>query len=1050
MPERPVPEQDPVVSQSYSIPILISAVLLMVTVAWSLWDEVYGARPWKRYQQRFVRQYTAYLERLTPTQARSEEAVRQSAEYQRLEQAIAAAEKQIQPKLKEIDHQVNQVITTRVAALNDVFQVARSKVAALTYQMETSASQRRKESLKSDIEEYKKGPFRAKVPAADGSGRTERVTFAYEQLEQEYNGLKQRKAGLLAERVELTRRPNELRAQRDAYLKDHLEGLNEEQIAALIRKMQGFDYKIKQVHVPGVDLVDRCQSCHVGILEPVTLTKASMGGEGAFTSHPNKELLKIHDPERFGCTTCHGGNGRATTSVKKAHGHYEHWLWPLYAPENVEAGCQQCHAADMVLEEAEVLTAGKELYREKGCNGCHRYEGFDPESERLQSARLAMRALEARRKDGEHEVAQTIRLGDQAADNATAQRLYARAEALRQGLSRMDNEMEQLTLQASSLMREQKKVGPNLKEIRVKLRPQWLPVWITNPHAFRPTTKMPRFRLLDDEVKSIAAYLWQTAVQQPLPAQPPGDPVHGKESFETRGCLACHSVGEGSQRVGGDFAANLTRLGEKANYEYIVRWIHNPRERTLPYCPLEKRDIGPPDYARKGLPFQFDLDHTRCPNDDAEMQTQNMTVMPSLRLSWEETRDIASYLISLKQKDPSSYATAPFLDDSTRKNRGAFLIRNYGCPGCHEISGFEEEGRIGTELTTEGSKPIERLDFALLTHEAKAKDWYNHKGFIERKLENPAIWDEGREKPHLDMLKMPKPNLTRQDITALTTFLLGSVDPTLPPQYRYLPADQRKDIQEGWWVVTKYNCMGCHQVGIGQRSVLMSLPRYQEADWKEQLPPRLVGEGARVDPGWLLRFLSNPAMSATDTDRNGTRPYLKVRMPTFFFSEGELRKLVRFFGAMASQPQPYIQARLEPLTEQEMTLARQLFTHPAAPCLKCHATGDAAHDRNATAPNFLLAKDRLKPGWTQRWMVDPSLISPGTSMPSGLFRREGPRWVFSGPTPPAFAAYTKDHVDLLTRYMFQLTPDEQRRLLSTRTSASLPARDRRPVLARLQ
>ena len=53
-------------------------------------------------------------------------------------------------------------------------------------------------------------------------------------------------------------------------------------------------------------------------------------------------------------------------------------------------------------------------------------------------------------------------------------------------------------------------------------------------------------------------------------------------------------------------------------------------------------------------------------------------------------------------------------------------------------------------------------------------------------------------------------------------------------------------------------------------------------------------------------------MSASETDRNGTRPYLKARMPTFFFSEGELRKLVRFFGAMASQAQPYIQARLEP------------------------------------------------------------------------------------------------------------------------------------------
>ncbi len=41
----------------------------------------------------------------------------------------------------------------------------------------------------------------------------------------------------------------------------------------------------------------------------------------------------------------------------------------------------------------------------------------------------------------------------------------------------------------------------------------------------------------------------------------------------------------------------------------------------------------------------------------------------------------------------------------------------------------------------------------------------------------------------------------------------------------------------------------------------------------------------------------------------------------------------------------------------------------------------------ATAPNFLLANERLKPDWVERWIKDPQAISPGTSMPSGLFRR---------------------------------------------------------------
>ena len=93
----------------------------------------------------------------------------------------------------------------------------------------------------------------------------------------------------------------------------------------------------------------------------------------AFVSHPEPELLKIHDPEKFGCSPCHQGNGRATTSVEKAHGNYEHWLWPLFPKENAQAGCQNCHAADMVLTSGDVqfqtLNDGKDLFRQKGCMG---------------------------------------------------------------------------------------------------------------------------------------------------------------------------------------------------------------------------------------------------------------------------------------------------------------------------------------------------------------------------------------------------------------------------------------------------------------------------------------------------------------------------------------------------------------------------------------------------------------------------------------------------------------------------------------------------------
>ena len=130
------------------------------------------------------------------------------------------------------------------------------------------------------------------------------------------------------------------------------------QIAGLERKTEELNPAIVQVNVAEANIVDRCESCHIGIREPLKLTAATFTPKDAkqpddyakaFVSHPSKELLQVHDPDKFGCSPCHQGNGRATTSIEKAHGNYEHWLWPLFVKQNVEAGCQTCHAADMTV-----------------------------------------------------------------------------------------------------------------------------------------------------------------------------------------------------------------------------------------------------------------------------------------------------------------------------------------------------------------------------------------------------------------------------------------------------------------------------------------------------------------------------------------------------------------------------------------------------------------------------------------------------------------------------------------------------------------------------
>jgi len=1053
VPEQPIRSDDPIVTKSYALYYVVSMVILMATLFWALWDEDYGQRPWKSFQREWKQRYSAFLKTAGTKSEESEKGVEQSAEYQQLEQAYEQAYQAAKPRRDELQKQMLD-LNAKILAVQHVFVDKRAYVNAVTYQIETDTSASGKESKQKDLEDYKKQSWPVEYP----DGHKEKYNFA--QLVEKYNELRDQRTRLSANLGEVLKPVTEAGNKVSAYINQQMVDLTPAQIEGLKRKTAEWDPKIVQINVAEANIVDRCESCHMGIREPVQLTAASMSAPGkkpdeyarAFTSHPEPGLLKTHDPEKFGCSPCHQGNGRATTSLEKAHGTYEHWLWPLFAKENAEAGCQMCHAADMWLISGDVgltITEGKNLFRQRGCIGCHRYEGYDKEPEDLNSVNQEIKQLEGEKTQNLKQAAYLMKQADAAETNEEAVRLNDKAVAMKVANSKIDGRIAQLDRQTKSLLQDLKKVGPNLKDVRLKLNRNWIPVWLKKPTDFRPTTRMPNFRLNDNQIKAISSYLWQSALTDSPPKYKPGNAAHGKELFETRGCLACHSIGEGEQMQGGTFAANLTRVGEKANYDYLVRWVHNARERTRPYCPYEKKDIGPEDYAKKGLPFVFDLQHSKCPNDGHELQVQNMTVMPSLRLSTEDAQDVATYLVAQKRQEPSSYPDASFMEDPKLKDEGKKWIRHFGCAGCHEIAGLEDEGRIGTELTFEGSKPLERLDFALFTETAQrggknaepitdpedlarlpdgpAQDpWYEHKGFFEHKLAEPNVFDRGKIKSEEEKLRMPNLHLTKNQVLDLSTFLMGSQESGLPANYQYRPLDYRRDIQEGWWVIRKYNCMGCHQFVPGQPTALMGMKSYQDAP--EMLPPKLLTEGARVDPAWLLRFLTNPALNDTDTNRNGVRTYLQVHMPTFSFSENELGKLVRFFQAMSRQPFPYIPEQVPVLTAKETEMARSLFSSTAAPCLKCHATGDPQHDKNVVAPNLLLVRGRLKPDWVERWIIDPQAISPGTSMPSDLFRRDNNRWVFAGPTPSSFQGYDKDHTKLLVDYMFQLTPEEQKRV----------------------
>ena len=153
----------------------------------------------------------------------------------------------------------------------------------------------------------------------------------------------------------------------------------------------------------------------------------------------------------------------ATSSVTKAHGRHKYWLWPAHHRENVEAGCQQCHYKEVVTERANVLNQGREIFRLRGCMGCHRYEGFDREPEELSNIQKQIGQLEQEKAEKLLRAGFAIQKADRSKDGWEARRLYAEADDLKVRSSGLDAKIEQLDIRAKSLIREVKKVGTIIK-----------------------------------------------------------------------------------------------------------------------------------------------------------------------------------------------------------------------------------------------------------------------------------------------------------------------------------------------------------------------------------------------------------------------------------------------------------------------------------------------------------------------------------------------------------------------------------------------------------
>lgn len=139
--------------------------------------------------------------------------------------------------------------------------------------------------------------------------------------------------------------------------------------------------EIKQVNVstPSVDMIDRCQTCHVGASNPGAAEFAQ-----PLTTHPPIVPGVEKDPHDFnkiGCSVCHDGNGRALEK-HDAHGEFHGWIKPMLVGTLAQSNCSRCHAMEGgSLAGAELYEKGRQLFLEKACWGCHTIAGISSSSQ---------------------------------------------------------------------------------------------------------------------------------------------------------------------------------------------------------------------------------------------------------------------------------------------------------------------------------------------------------------------------------------------------------------------------------------------------------------------------------------------------------------------------------------------------------------------------------------------------------------------------------------------------------------------------------------------
>ncbi|MBI2067820.1 MAG: c-type cytochrome [Deltaproteobacteria bacterium] len=492
--------------------------------------------------------------------------------------------------------------------------------------------------------------------------------------------------------------------------------------------------------------------------------------------------------------------------------------------------------------------------------------------------------------------------------------------------------------------------------------------------------------------------------------------LKGKKLFWNLGCTGCHNVQgfEAAPRVG----PSLQKIGSKVNEEWLVRWIKNPKDylphAKMPNIPLEQTGVGQTekvaayllsvsqDYSfpfgrypggdpvmgqqlfetvgclgchrmgEKGTGLASDLDRIgeKSSADWIYNWVQDPKLynpeakMPRLHLTPQEAAHITAYLVRQGKPLERDEQIRTALHDPEKAKEGFLIVSRYGCYGCHVIQGFEKASKLSVDLSTIGRKAVYELDFGDSDVPRTWHDW------IAGKLKDPQ-----RYLTEKTSSVMPNFGLSDEEVHALVLFLSGLKKEEVPERFTMskVRINQAK-IDEGRRLVARLNCKGCHTIE-GEGRLIQDYLAEGEAP-----PPILDGIGARVRPEFMFDFLKDPS-------RTKIRPWIKVRMPNFGFTDEQANAIISYFSSLNGvRPDFYSPTKPPVMSPDVRQAAEKLISRDYFSCYSCHARGGVVPPGAPAqwGPDLALVRERIRPEFIPEWLKDPQKFTPGVVMPGFL------------------------------------------------------------------